>query len=151
MKKGLLITIAVVLALLLAGLFFVKIMNSNPEESMPDIEQVGTVQENIMDTDENVSSETLEKEPVTKVPETKIPSENIIKRAVKKVQSKLSHEEETVKERKTVTELQAPVRAVDYAPEVDEEKEILKRIPRTEEVIVDKEIKSKSSNKYIFK
>jgi len=151
MKKGLLITIAVVLALLLAGLFFVKIMNSNPEESMPDIEQVGTVQENIMDTDENVSSETLEKESVTKVPETKIPSENIIKRAVKKVQSKLSHEEETVKERKTVTELQAPVRAVDYTPEVDEEKEILKRIPRTEEVIVDKEIKSKSSNKYIFK
>ncbi len=151
MKKGLLITIAVVLTLLLAGLFFVKIMNSNPEESMPDIEQVGTVQENIMDTDENVSSETLEKESVTKVPETKIPSENIIKRAVKKVQSKLSHEEETVKERKTVTELQAPVRAVDYTPEVDEEKEILKRIPRTEEVIVDKEIKSKSSNKYIFK
>ena len=151
MKKNLLIVIAVLLVLLLAGLFFTKALNNKQEESMPDIEQVGTVQENIMDTEENISSETSEKGSVTKVPETKIPSENIIKRAVKKVQSKLSHEEETVKERETVTELQAPVRAVDYTPEADEEKELLKKIPRTEEVVVDKEIKSKSSNKYIFK
>jgi len=152
MKKNLIIVISVVLVLLLCGLFFVRSLSNRQEESMPDIEQVGTMQENIVTPEEEAYPEVSEEKPVQKVTETETPNNNVIKKAVKKVQNKLSHEKEPVELREPVTELKY-VRTVeeDVTKVVSEEEEALKKVPPSGEVVIDKEIKSKSSGKYVFK
>lgn len=151
MKKNLII-ISAVLVLLLCILLLVKSLSNRQEENMPDIEQVGTMQENIVNPEEETYPEVSEEKPVQKVTKTKTSNDNVIKKAVKKVQNKLSHEKEPVELKEPVNELKY-VRTVeeDVTKAVSEEEELLKKVPRSDEVVIDKEIKSKSSGKYIFK
>jgi len=148
MKKGLIAIITILLLiLLLTVLFFVKSLNNKYEESMPNLEDLGTMQENTINSEEVFENKTDKNES-----STKISNKNVIKRVVKKVQNKLSHEKEQPEVKKNVEEIQqSQIIEETVNNVVSEEEEALKKIPRSEEVVVDKEIKSKSSRKYVFK
>jgi len=152
MKKNLMIVIILLVALL-AALCIVKLCNKQPE-SMPDIEQVESVNEEIftddvVETPDEQKKSTLEKItdkivlPAAKqeTKQVKTEMENTIEENSQTIQKEEALKKETVKKK-------ISKKTSKYTPE---EEELLKKIPRSEEVVVDKEIKVRTKGKFLFR
>ena len=146
MKKFVYIIAALILAAGLIGMIAVKLFNKQ-EEPKTEIQQIEMTNEEVQ-TNEEAAEDTKELQQTEAAQSTQ---KSVIRRAVEKVQKKISHEKAS-KAADEDTKSEAINNAEESARKfTPEEEELLKKIPRSEEVVVDKEIKLKSSNKYIFK
>ncbi len=147
MKKIIIIILAIILAIILSILTAVKLNTQNSEEGMPDIEQVETVtQEIVVDSEETTigGTENSADKETTKPQKT-----SIIKKSIKKVIKPTVNENFKTETAESLSDKSAnPDTQSRFTPE---EEELLKKVPRSDEVVVDKEIKIKSSGKYIFR
>ena len=161
MKKVLSIVIIILLLLVAAGLFVQKVYNRQPEE-MPDIEQQEVVSENETIVQEETAESKLSEEAVsdnTEEQAAEVKQEapkkvSVIRKAVNKVKN-IQHKTtadkvSSAKSESVKEELKTEVKSKTskFTPE---EEELLKKVPRSDEVVVDKEIKVKSSGTYLFK
>ncbi len=150
MKKIAIAVSALILALLIAGIFILKANRTNIEESMPDIEQVqGEHQENYskINLDVPINAEDIKDE----IPQSNIKTEKkiIFRVPLKKTRVKLPQAEKNTSDNPDTIESRNTNNVTrKYTPE---EEELLKKIPRSDVVVVDKEIKLKSSGKYRFR
>ena len=150
MKKIAITVSALILALLIAGIFILKANRTNIEESMPDIEQVqGEHQENYskINLDVPINAEDIKDE----IPQSNIKTEKkiIFRVPLKKARVKLPQAEKNTSDNPDTIESGNTNNVTKkYTPE---EEELLKKIPRSDVVVVDKEIKLKSSGKYRFR
>lgn len=152
MKKSVLIMLILAIILLVVGLFAYKATHKQSENNVETVSPIGSAIQQAMYEEETpaVVNEEQKENPEEVEKTSKI---SVIKKAVKTVQRKLSHEQApTVQEQKAkevlVKENAAESDTRKFTPE---EEELLKKVPRSEEVVVDKEIKVKSSCKYLFK
>ena len=136
------IVLVIGLAFILAGLIAAKLVTPN-NEKLPDIEQVQTVQENTAEQQTEEAEQIRDEVEVNK--NKPVPQKRIRKIAPPKPKAAApAINPKYVKE--------ASVQETSYGRKfTPEEEEALKKVPTSKEVVVDKEIKLKSSGKYYFK
>lgn len=153
MRKIHIIIVLVLTFLLIVGICLVKSTNK-VTKGMPAINQEEVVIEEDTFADsvtpsdaEELSADVVEQNSAEQGTESQKAESKI-----KIWQHKISGSKTSVEHKNTETEKQltdeTASKTSKYTPE---EEELLKKIPRSNEVIVDKEIKLKSSGKYIFK
>lgn len=151
MRKAALIVFTIIILLIIASAISFTISNKPVEEEVESVSPVGSAIHNEMLAEEQPAEVAAEDEnkPAAVEETSKI---SVIKKAVRKVQRKLHHEVAPVTEEPVVQEIIKKDEEVSEGRKFSpEEEELLKKVPRSEEVVVDKEIKLKSSGKYLFK
>lgn len=156
MKKYVIIILTLIL-IAIACIFTFKNYNKPTEDPVKSMGAIESAINNAMLTSDEPVETAKEEAKEENVEPNNAPKEtkkvSVIKKAVKKVQEKLLHESTPVTEeqhphKEIIQNTSAETEQSKFTPE---EEELLKKIPRTDEVVVDKEIKVKSSGKYLFK
>lgn len=154
MKKIHLVLIIILAALIILGVYLLNTANKT-QKGMPESIQEETVveetvqaenevknEEEVTQTEENIKQDSDKKETVLQKTENKI----------RKWQHKISGAKTSAENVKTEQEKTLINESVQKTSKfTPEEEELLKKIPRSDEVVVDKEIKVKSSGRYTFK
>jgi len=143
MKKILVVLSAIIVALLITGIYIFKNQNNEINENLPELNKNEVVVEESSFTDndeqEADTAEIKDQKNKTQIFNTsknkqKSPIKNNRNQSVN-APANINTEQYSEAERKLTPE----------------EEELVKKVPPAKEVIVDKEIKIKSSGKYIFK
>lgn len=149
-KKVLCIIFAVLLAAIVAGLIFFKVKNDNTE--IPDIEPVTESTNNTAsEQNESVDEQKIVVPPVEvnkSNPQEQKPAHKVLlkKSVTEKPEIKVIRVEETI------TKSEEAAAQDNYSKtNTEEENDILKKVPASDVVVIDKEIKMKSRSKYVFK
>lgn len=158
MNKKLIAIVVILIALVLAGIIAFTLINKQ-NESMPDIESIETVTEEVKtenaDTNNEVTTESEDEAVVDESAANKDAEKvSVIKKVADKVNAAKKAKTEAVEKTESTVKNETKTtvkKAKKTSKFTEEEEELLKKVPRSEEVVVDKEIKVKSSGKYLFK